>query len=70
MVPSPRLRHLAVVIAIALSPIGFMGKILFDAIEEIDSGQIRAIRAPGAGPWMRTALIRGYGVGSTPRALY
>ncbi|WP_058556117.1 phosphonate ABC transporter, permease protein PhnE [Thiohalocapsa sp. ML1] len=41
---------LAGVIAIALRSIGFIGKLLYEAIEEIDARQVEAIRATGAGP--------------------
>ncbi|OYY10420.1 MAG: phosphonate ABC transporter, permease protein PhnE [Rhizobiales bacterium 35-68-8] len=39
---------LAGIIAIALRSIGFIGKLLYEAIEEIDEGQVEAIRATGA----------------------
>ena len=41
---------LAGVIAIALRSIGFVGKLLYEAIEEIDPQQVEAVRATGAGP--------------------
>ncbi|ABD06633.1 Phosphonate uptake transporter [Rhodopseudomonas palustris HaA2] len=41
---------LAGIIAIALRSIGFIGKLLYEAIEEIDDTQVEAIRATGAGP--------------------
>ncbi|MFP4279458.1 MAG: phosphonate ABC transporter, permease protein PhnE [Halochromatium sp.] len=41
---------LAGVIAIALRSIGFVGKLLYEAIEEIDREPVEAIRATGAGP--------------------
>ena len=41
---------LAGVIAIALRSIGFIGKLLFEAIEEIEEEPVEAIRATGAGP--------------------
>lgn len=41
---------LAGVIAIALRSIGFIGKLLYEAIEEIDQQPVEAIRATGAGP--------------------
>ena len=41
---------LAGIIAIALRSIGFVGKLLYEAIEETDTKQIEAIRATGAGP--------------------
>ncbi len=39
---------LAGIIAIALRSIGFIGKLLYEAIEEIDTAQVEAIRATGA----------------------
>lgn len=39
---------LAGIIAIALRSIGFIGKLLYEAIEEIDERQVEAIRATGA----------------------
>lgn len=39
---------LAGIIAIALRSIGFIGKLLYEAIEEIDPRQVEAIRATGA----------------------
>ena len=39
---------LAGVIAIALRSIGFIGKLLYEAIEEIDETQVEAVRATGA----------------------
>jgi phosphonate transport system permease protein len=36
------------IIAIALRSIGFCAKLLYEAIEEIDEGQVEAIRATGA----------------------
>jgi phosphonate transport system permease protein len=41
---------LAGVIAIALRSIGFIGKLLYEAIEEIDREPVEAIRATGANP--------------------
>lgn len=41
---------LAGVIAIALRSVGFIGKLLYEAIEEIDQEPVEAIRATGAGP--------------------
>ena len=41
---------LAGVIAIALRSIGFVGKLLYEAIEETDASQIEAIEATGASP--------------------
>jgi phosphonate transport system permease protein len=39
---------LAGILAIALRSIGFIGKLLYEAIEEIDAAQIEAIEATGA----------------------
>jgi phosphonate transport system permease protein len=39
---------LAGIIAIALRSIGFIGKLLYEAIEEIDESQVEAVRATGA----------------------
>ena len=39
---------LAGIIAIGLRSIGFVGKLLYEAIEEIDEGQVEAVRATGA----------------------
>ncbi|SEK38443.1 phosphonate ABC transporter, permease protein PhnE [Roseovarius nanhaiticus] len=39
---------LAGIVAIALRSIGFIGKLLYEAIEETDAGQIEAIEATGA----------------------
>lgn len=41
---------LAGVIAIALRSVGFIGKLLYEAIEEIDRRQVEAVQATGAGP--------------------
>lgn len=41
---------LAGIIAIALRSIGFIGKLLYESIEEIDHRQVEAIRATGAHP--------------------
>ncbi|WPL15401.1 Phosphate-import permease protein PhnE [Thiorhodovibrio winogradskyi] len=41
---------LAGVIAIALRSIGFIGKLLYEAIEEIDLKPVEAVRATGASP--------------------
>jgi len=41
---------LAGIIAIGLRSIGFIGKLLYEAIEETDINQTEAIRATGAGP--------------------
>lgn len=49
---------LAGILAIALRSIGFIGKLLYETIEEIDPGQVEAIEATGAG----TAQIMGWGV--------
>jgi len=40
---------LAGIFAIALRSIGFIGKLLYEAIEEIDASQVEAIAATGAG---------------------
>ncbi|HEX5688664.1 MAG TPA: phosphonate ABC transporter, permease protein PhnE, partial [Roseiflexaceae bacterium] len=49
---------LAGIIAIALRSIGFIGKLLYEAIEEIDESQVEAIRATGA----RRAQVMAYGI--------
>ncbi|MFO7482554.1 phosphonate ABC transporter, permease protein PhnE, partial [Oceanibaculum nanhaiense] len=49
---------LAGIIAIALRSIGFVGKLLYEAIEEIDESQVEAIRATGAS----SAQVLVYGV--------
>ncbi|MCU0934732.1 MAG: phosphonate ABC transporter, permease protein PhnE [Gammaproteobacteria bacterium] len=49
---------LAGVIAIALRSIGFIGKLLYEAIEEIDPRQVEAIRSTGAAP----AQVLDYGI--------
>jgi phosphonate transport system permease protein len=49
---------LAGIIAIALRSIGFIGKLLYEAIEEIDESQVEAIRATGASP----AQVMIYGI--------
>jgi phosphonate transport system permease protein len=41
---------LAGIIAIALRSIGFIGKLLYEAIEEIDEEPVEAVRATGASP--------------------
>ncbi|MBM3598515.1 MAG: phosphonate ABC transporter, permease protein PhnE [Alphaproteobacteria bacterium] len=41
---------LAGIVAIALRSIGFIGKLLYEAIEEIDVTQVEAVTASGAGP--------------------
>lgn len=42
---------LAGIIAIALRSIGFVGKLLYEAIEEIDEKQVEAVRSTGASGW-------------------
>lgn len=49
---------LAGIIAIALRSIGFIGKLLYEAIEEIDSSQVEAVAATGAS----AAQILDYGI--------
>jgi phosphonate transport system permease protein len=49
---------LAGIIAIALRSIGFIGKLLYEAIEEIDEKQVEAIRATGASQ----AQVMSYGI--------
>jgi phosphonate transport system permease protein len=49
---------LAGIIAIALRSIGFIGKLLYEAIEEIDETQVEAIRATGASG----AQVMSYGI--------
>jgi phosphonate transport system permease protein len=49
---------LAGIIAIALRSVGFIGKLLYEAIEEIDESQVEAIRATGASP----AQVMTYGI--------
>jgi phosphonate transport system permease protein len=49
---------LAGIIAIALRSIGFIGKLLYEAIEEIDERQVEAIRATGA----TGAQVMSYGI--------
>ena len=39
---------LAGILAIALRSVGFVGKLLYEAIEEIDASQVEAVRATGA----------------------
>lgn len=46
------------ILAIALRSIGFIGKLLYEAIEEIDESQVEAIRATGASP----AQVMAYGM--------
>jgi len=49
---------LAGIIAIALRSIGFIGKLLYEAIEEIDESQVEAVRATGAS----AAQVIDYGI--------
>ncbi|GAB1536906.1 phosphonate ABC transporter, permease protein PhnE [Geovibrio sp. ADMFC3] len=49
---------LAGIIAIALRSIGFVGKLLYEAIEEIDKTQVEAVTATGAAP----AQVFSYGI--------
>jgi phosphonate transport system permease protein len=49
---------LAGIIAIALRSIGFIAKLLYEAIEEIDATQVEAITATGARP----AQVLAYGI--------
>lgn len=42
---------LAGIIAIALRSIGFIGKLLYEAVEEIDEKQVEAVSATGASRW-------------------
>jgi phosphonate transport system permease protein len=46
------------IVAIALRSIGFIGKLLYEAIEEIDVSQVEAIEATGAAP----AQVIDYGI--------
>ncbi|MDT3683875.1 MAG: phosphonate ABC transporter, permease protein PhnE [Pseudorhodoplanes sp.] len=46
------------IIAIALRSIGFVGKLVYEAIEEIDHSQVEAIQATGASP----AQVMNYGI--------
>ena len=46
------------ILAIALRSIGFIGKLLYEAIEEIDETQVEAVRATGASP----AQVMAYGM--------
>ncbi len=46
------------IIAIALRSIGFCAKLLYEAIEEIDEGQVEAVRATGASG----AQVTAYGI--------
>lgn len=49
---------LAGILAIAFRSIGFIGKLLYEAIEEIDSTQVEAVKATGAG----SLQIMDYGI--------
>jgi len=49
---------LAGIVAIALRSVGFVGKLLYEAIEEIDHSQVEAIQATGASP----AQVMNYGI--------
>lgn len=49
---------LAGIVAIALRSIGFIGKLLYEAIEEIDVSQVEAIEATGAS----SAQVMDYGI--------
>lgn len=49
---------LAGILSIALRSIGFIGKLLYEAIEEIDESQVEAVRATGAGQ----AQVIDYGI--------
>jgi phosphonate transport system permease protein len=49
---------LAGILAIALRSIGFCAKLLYEAIEEIDAGQVEAVRATGATP----SQVAAYGI--------
>src|SRR5262249_24608746 len=49
---------LAGILAIALRSIGFCAKLLYEAIEEIDEGQVEAVRATGAS----RAQVTAYGI--------
>ncbi|MFN4284014.1 MAG: phosphonate ABC transporter, permease protein PhnE [Alphaproteobacteria bacterium] len=46
------------IIAIALRSIGFIGKLLYEAIEEIDASQVEAVTASGAKP----SQVMSYGI--------
>lgn len=46
------------ILAIALRSIGFIGKLLYEAIEEIDESQVEAVRVTGASP----AQVMTYGM--------
>jgi len=49
---------LAGIVAIALRSIGFIAKLLYEAIEEIDEKQVEAVSATGASPWQ----VMAYGI--------
>ena len=49
---------LAGVLAIAFRSVGFVGKLLSEALEEIDMGSVEALRATGA-PW-GAVMLKGY----------
>jgi len=49
---------LAGVLAIAFRSVGFVGKLLAEALEEIDMGSVEALRATGA-PW-GAVMLKGY----------
>ncbi len=49
---------LAGIVAIGLRSIGFVAKLLYEAIEEIDEGQVEAVRATGAS----RAQVTAYGI--------
>lgn len=49
---------LAGIVAIALRSVGFVGKLLYEAIEEIDHSQVEAIQATGAS----SAQVMNYGI--------
>ena len=49
---------LAGIFAIALRSVGFIGKLLYEAIEEIDARQVEAVEATGATP----AQVMAYGI--------
>ncbi|MDZ7709010.1 MAG: ABC transporter permease subunit [Roseovarius sp.] len=49
---------LAGIVAIALRSIGFVGKLLYEAIEETDARQVEAVQATGASP----AQVLSYGI--------
>jgi phosphonate transport system permease protein len=49
---------LAGIVAIGLRSIGFIGKLLYEAIEEVDERQVEAVRATGAAP----AQVLDYGI--------